>query len=80
LPAVDYVQRVWDVAERIGAVYASTSQDLERGKRTEIDALNGFMFDAAQRWAPPPPVNQTLFALVKRRERQFEYSASDPRD
>jgi ketopantoate reductase len=42
LPAVDDVQLVWDFAERIGAVYASTSQDLERGKRTAIDPLNGF--------------------------------------
>ncbi len=43
VPGVDHVQVVRDFAERIGAVYASTSQDLERAKRTEIGALNGFI-------------------------------------
>jgi 2-dehydropantoate 2-reductase len=42
-PAVDFVQMVWSFAAKVGHVYASTSQDLERGKRTEIDALNGFI-------------------------------------
>ena len=80
LPEVDYVQVVWDFAERIGAVYASTSQDLERGKRTEIDALNGFVVRRGTELGGPTPVNQTLLALVKLRERQFECAAGDPRD
>ena len=80
LPAVDYVQLVWEFAERIGAVYASTSQDLERGKRTEIDALNGFIVRRGTELGVPTPVNQTLLALVKLRERQFECAASDPRE
>jgi 2-dehydropantoate 2-reductase len=80
LPAVDYVQLVWEFAERIGAVYASTSHDLERGKRTEIDALNGYVVRRGAELGVPTPVNQTLLALVKLRERQFEYAAGDPRE
>ena len=79
LPAVDYVQLVWEFAERIGAVYASTSQDLERGKRTEIDALNGFIVRRGTELGVPTPVNQTLLALVKLRERQFVSAAGAPR-
>jgi 2-dehydropantoate 2-reductase len=80
LPAVDYVQLVWEFAERIGAVYASTSHDLERGKRTEIDALNGFVVRRGTELGVPTPVNQTLLALVKLRERQFESAVGDPRE
>ena len=81
LSAVDYVQLVWEFAERIGAVYASTSQDLERGKRTEIDALNGFVVRRGAELGVPTPVNQTLLALVKLRECQFECAAGDhPRE
>ena len=77
LPAVDYVQLVWEFAEKVGAVYASTSQDLERGKRTEIDALNGFVVRRGAELGVPTPVNQTLLALVKLRERRFECGAGD---
>src|SRR5512145_1068800 len=80
LPEVDYVQLVWDFAERIGAVYASTSQDLERGKRTEIDALNGYVVRRGIELGVPTPVNRTLLALVTLRERQFECAARDPRE
>ena len=71
LPEVDYVRMVWTFAEAVGAVYASTSQDLERGKRTEIDALNGFVVRRGTELGVPTPVNQTLLALVKLRERQL---------
>jgi len=68
LPPIDYVQMVWSFAEKIGAVYASTAQDLERGKRTEIDALNGFVVRRGSELGVATPVNQTLLALVKLRE------------
>lgn len=77
LPAVDYVQMIWDFAEKIGAVYASTSQDLERGKRTEIDALNGFVVRRGAELGIPTPVNRTLLALVKLRELQLERAEMD---
>jgi 2-dehydropantoate 2-reductase len=68
LPQADYVDMVWRFAETVGAVYASTAQDLERGRRTEIDALNGFVVRRGAELGVPTPVNQALLALVKLRE------------
>lgn len=44
---------------------SSTAQDIARGKRTEIDALNGYIARRGAELGVPTPVNQTLFALVK---------------
>jgi 2-dehydropantoate 2-reductase len=75
LPAVDFVQMVWRFAEKVGQVYSSTAQDLDRGKRTEIDALNGFVVRRGAELKVPTPVNQALLALVRLREGQFERAA-----
>jgi 2-dehydropantoate 2-reductase len=71
LPAIDFVEMLWAFSEKVGQVYSSTSQDLERGKRTEIDALNGFVVRRGAELGVPTPVNQSLLALVKLREAQF---------
>jgi 2-dehydropantoate 2-reductase len=79
LPEVDFVQMVWRFAEKVGQIYSSTAQDLDRGKRTEIDALNGFVVQRGAELRVPTPVNQALLALVKLREAQFErVAASGP--
>jgi len=62
---------VWRFAEAFPGVYSSTAQDLERGKRTEIDALNGFVVRRGVELAVPTPVNQTLVSLVRLREAQY---------
>jgi 2-dehydropantoate 2-reductase len=72
LPDIDLVQMVWRFAEKVGPVYSSTAQDLERGKRTEIDALNGFVVRRGAELAVATPVNQSLLALVKLREAAFD--------
>jgi 2-dehydropantoate 2-reductase len=71
LPEIDFVEMLWTFSEKVGQVYSSTSQDLERGKRTEIDALNGFVVRRGEELGVPTPVNQSLLALVKLREAQF---------
>ena len=76
LPEVDYVEMVLRFAEKAGPVFSSTAQDLERGKRTEIDALNGHVVRLGASLRVPTPVNQSLLALVKLREAQLEHSAS----
>jgi len=57
------------LVERIAATMpgqkSSTAQDLARGKRTEIDHLNGFIAQRAARHGIAAPVNQTLHALVR---------------
>jgi 2-dehydropantoate 2-reductase len=72
LPGIDYVDMVLRFAEKVGQVFSSTAQDLGRGKRTEIDALNGFVVRRGTELGVPTPVNQSLLALVKLREAQFE--------
>jgi 2-dehydropantoate 2-reductase len=72
LPPADYVEMVWRFAQSVGAVYSSTAQDLERGRRTEIDALNGFVVRRGAELGVPTPVNQALLALVKLRESRVD--------
>ena len=50
------------VAETTAANTSSMHQDIAAGKRTEIDAINGYVVDAA---SEPVPVNQTLADLVR---------------
>jgi 2-dehydropantoate 2-reductase len=76
LPPVDYVQNVWGFGKMLGGVYASTAQDLARGKRTEIDALNGFVVRRGAELGVPTPVNQTLLALVKLHEERLARTES----
>jgi 2-dehydropantoate 2-reductase len=70
LPEVDFVEMVLRFAEKVGQVFSSTAQDLDRGKRTEVDALNGFVVRRGAELGVPAPVNQALLALVKLREAQ----------
>jgi 2-dehydropantoate 2-reductase len=72
LPTTDYVEMVWRFAEANGQVYSSTAQDLDRGRRTEIDALNGFAVRRGAKVGVPTPANQALFALVKLRETRVD--------
>jgi 2-dehydropantoate 2-reductase len=79
LPEVDFVEMVLRFAEKVGQVFSSTAQDLDRGKRTEVDALNGFVVRRGAELGVPTPVNQSLLALVKLREAQFAHAASSQR-
>jgi len=65
LPENDFAAMVLQFAERVGPVFASTAQDLERGKPTEIDALNGLVVRRGAGLGVPTPVNQAIVALVK---------------
>lgn len=53
------------IATQMGEQISSTGQDLTRGKRTEIDSLNGYIARRGAELAVPTPVNQALYALVK---------------
>jgi 2-dehydropantoate 2-reductase len=44
---------------------SSMAQDLARGRRTEIDALNGFIQRRGSELHVPTPANQALFALIR---------------
>ncbi|MBX3659448.1 MAG: 2-dehydropantoate 2-reductase [Ramlibacter sp.] len=53
------------IVQSMPAQYSSTAQDLARGKRTEIDYLNGLIVRRGQAQGVATPVNRTLWALVK---------------
>lgn len=58
----------------------SMLQDLEAGKRTEIDALNGAIVRLGERHGIPTPMNAALTDWVKRRERGEKVDEQHLRD
>ncbi len=64
-PPIDLVAAGLKLAQDLGEATSSTAQDIQRGKRTEIDALNGYIARRGAELGVPTPVNHTLFALVK---------------
>ncbi|HWP13192.1 MAG TPA: 2-dehydropantoate 2-reductase [Ramlibacter sp.] len=56
---------VGKIAEAMPAQYSSTAQDLARGKRTEIDYLNGLIVRRGEALGVKTPANRVLWALVK---------------
>lgn len=53
------------VGRRYGKMKASMLQSLERGRKTEIDFLNGYVVEQAQKVGIKTPVNAALVRLVK---------------
>jgi 2-dehydropantoate 2-reductase len=53
------------IATQMAGARSSTAQDVERGRRTEIDALNGYVARRAAELGVPAPLNQALCTLVK---------------
>ncbi len=53
------------IAEQMSGTRSSTAQDMARGKRTEIDSLNGYVAHLGAELKVPVPVNHTLYTLVK---------------
>ncbi len=64
-PSINLVEAGLKLAETMPNAISSTAQDLARGKRTEIDALNGYVARRGAELGVPTPVNQTLHALVR---------------
>jgi len=65
LAPIDHVAHVYEVAEATAANRSSMLQDVERGRRTEIDALNGAVVGLGEKLGVETPVNRALTALVK---------------
>ena len=65
----DIVAHVRDVAQETGANKSSMRQDLEGGRRTEIETLNGEIVRRAERHGIDVPVNRTLADLIRLAER-----------
>jgi len=65
LPDVNIIETALKISESMTNATSSTAQDLARGKRTEIDSLNGYLVRRGVELGVATPVNQTLHALVK---------------
>jgi 2-dehydropantoate 2-reductase len=65
LPAENFVEAAWKLAETMSNATSSTAQDLARGRKTEIDSLNGYIVRRGAALGVPTPVNQTLHGLIK---------------
>jgi len=59
------------IAEQMSGTRSSTAQDMARGKRTEIDSLNGYVARQGAQLGVPTPVNHALYTLVKLQELGF---------
>jgi 2-dehydropantoate 2-reductase len=53
------------IATQMSGALSSTAQDLNRGKLTEIDSLNGYIARRAAELGVPAPLNHALYTLVK---------------
>jgi 2-dehydropantoate 2-reductase len=58
-----------EIATQMADALSSTAQDLNRGRLTEIDALNGYIVRRGGELGVPVPINHALFTLVKLAER-----------
>ena len=63
--AEDPVERVRLVARATAANRSSMLQDVERGRRTEVDAINGAVAERGRALGVPTPINETLADLVR---------------
>ena len=59
------LDRVLAIARTMPGQISSTAQDINAGKASEIDALNGYVARRGEALRVPVPVNRTLHALVK---------------
>ena len=53
------------IATQLPGAFSSTAQDILRGKRTEIDSLNGYVARRGAELGVPTPVNDALYTLIK---------------
>ena len=63
--AGDVDKAIRGIMETMPGQYSSTAQDLARGKRSEIDYLNGLIVRRGEARGIPTPANRVLWALVK---------------
>ena len=59
-----------EIATQMADALSSTAQDLDRGRPTEIDSLNGYIARRGGKLGIPAPVNHALFTLVKLAEQK----------
>jgi len=65
------VKTVKDIAELTRENRSSMGQDIDRKKRTEIDAINGAVIREAEKFGVNVDVNRTITYLIKTIEKNY---------
>ncbi len=65
LPTCDILAKTKNVVKNTAGNKSSMLQDIERGKRTEIESINGVIVTFGNENGVPTPVNEALTTLVK---------------
>ena len=65
LSAPTLIADAFKLAEAMAGAMSSTAQDINRGKATEIDSLNGYVVRCGVKHGIPTPVNNAVHTLVK---------------
>jgi len=63
--SVDVTDFVYSVASKTSMNTSSMLQDVLKGKKTEIDSINGYIVRLARKHSIPVPVNETMLSLIK---------------
>ncbi len=71
LPETDFIEMVRDVATKTSKNRSSMLQDVENGKKTEIDFINGEIVRRAEELGLEAPTNKILLKLVKGVEKAY---------
>jgi 2-dehydropantoate 2-reductase len=65
LPNVNFMEEGIKSLATFGTATSSTAHDLARGKRTEIESLNGYVARLGQKLSVATPSNFSVYAMVK---------------
>jgi len=60
----EMIRRTKDVIRETSENYSSMAQSIQQGKRTEIDAINGYLLAAGKRQGMQTPLNSILVELI----------------
>ena len=66
----DILGKTFDLTSKLEDVKTSMLQDFEKGKRLEIEALNGVVVQKGEEHGVPTPVNEVVCGLVKALEKK----------
>jgi 2-dehydropantoate 2-reductase len=61
----DVIEKTKNVAKLTSENKSSMLQDIERGRKTEIDSINGRLVEIGQKHEVETPINSTLVSLIK---------------
>jgi 2-dehydropantoate 2-reductase len=53
------------IAKTMSTQISSTAQDLRRGKKSEIDYLNGYIVKLGKEYEILTPLNESVYAMIK---------------